>query len=254
MLRKLASLVFLAASLAPAAAAGPYEITVPVDGLSPARRPALVDALRRHLGEDPREVELTARSVTFVAGGRSATQLVRLSSLEAAVADAGGRLARERFRLRPQEVGLTVSAVGGLSLAALDRALARIEGPSVTPFGTILDGARVVRVVRLDGPLDLAGLERTLAAAGARLDDLAWSHWHHGFGLESDGPGPHSHHAGATDAIVGEGGGRALRAQRVASTASSSSTRSKSSDGGNGFVSREVGPAPSVSSRTSADA
>lgn len=254
MLRDLVPAALLAATFAPGAAAGPYEITLPVDGLSPARRPALVDALTRHLGEAPREVELSPRTLTFVAGGLSATQLVRLTALEAAVAEAGGRVARERFRLRPQEVGLTVSARSSLSLPALDLALGRIEGASVAPFGTVVDGARLVRVVRVGGPLDLGALERSLAEAGARLDDLAWSHWDRGFGLECDGSPSHSHHAGSTDAIVAGPADGTKPGQSGASTPSSSSIRSSSTEGPNGFVSSDVGPAPSESSRTSAEA
>lgn len=179
----LAAFLTLTCAAAPAFA-GPFHLTLPVDGLTAAHSDALITALKGKLGKrSVHAPKVSAGSLEFYGGGEGPKSLVRLSSIQAAVKAAGLTTTPATWTLKAQTVGVTVSTAKPMSTADLRKAFAGLAEVS----GTLLDRRVLVVVIHLEEPVAFAALTKHLAAHGVTVDDLVWGHWGYGWGFEQKG-------------------------------------------------------------------
>ena len=107
--------------------------------------------------------------MSFYGGGRGPRSLLRLSELNAALRQLGLALEPEAWVLRPQELGLSLSASGPVSSQRIRALLESL--PGVKQIGSLLDARRLCVVVE--------------------LEDMVWGHWGRGFKIF--GEGAHRH-------------------------------------------------------------
>jgi hypothetical protein len=177
---------------APAAKGGPFLVELPVSGLTPAHEETVATFFENRFGRNVLELTCREGVLSFYFGGQGPKALLRLSDAEAVLKKADLAVDPQAWVLEPQEVGLYVRAAEGIGDKGLKDALATVPGrPEV--LGFLIDGERACVVVDLAVDVAFTEFENALQKSGVAIKDLAWGHWHHGFGISRPGEDSHRH-------------------------------------------------------------
>ena len=187
----LAAAVLCAAGAA--AFAGPYHVELPVRGLTAEHLDEVRKALSDAMGRNVLQVKCTDGVLSFHAGGEGPKALLRMGDLSKALAKAKLRLDPDSWMLKPQAIGLCVTADKGISVKQLREVLQGIKGVDLKVLGSILDGTRLCVVVELEKEAAYETLRKGLESSGVTIVDLVWGHWKYGWNIGD----PHSHEVGA---------------------------------------------------------
>ena len=161
---------------------GPFAVVLPVPGLKPDQREAVVAALDEVFGRhEAIDVTCGEGQLQFFFGGSGPQSLLRLGKLQEALGKLDLKLEPRSWVLEPQEVGLYLSAKKGMGGKALHKTLEAAAGGDAKVIGMLLDGSRCCLVLDVKKPLDLAKFEKALFDAGLDLEDFAWGHWLYGW-------------------------------------------------------------------------
>jgi hypothetical protein len=177
-------------------ALGPFMFTIPVVGIDEDSLPALVVAFQDVLGNrNFLHPEVKDGELLFYGGGGGPKALLRLEQVTEAIKLAGFKSNRSRWRLKPQMLGISLSAKDGIKTSEVIAALKAIKEISVED--SLLIGDRTYHVVHLGSAIHYGDLVANISKSKLELDDLLWGHWKYGWEIEEDEHG-HGHDMGMT--------------------------------------------------------
>ena len=158
---------------------GDYHIEIPIAGLTADQQAEVELALQELVPKVGlvSKVVCDAGVLSFRTGRKSAESLLFLSDIEKALAKLKLDVDPETWTLRPQTLGLAISAEKG---ANLERILVVLGSAR----GTLLHGTRLLLVVELEEETDYAVLRAALEEEGVQIDDLVWGHWFYGWEIK----------------------------------------------------------------------
>ena len=175
---------------------GPFMFTIPVVGIDEDSLPALVVAFQDVLGNrNFLHPEVKDGELLFYGGGGGPKALLRLEQVTEAIKLAGFKSNRSRWRLKPQMLGISLSAKDGIKTSEVIAALKAIKEVSVED--SLLIGDRTYHVVHLGSAIHYGDLVANISESKLELDDLLWGHWKYGWEIEEDEHG-HGHDMGMT--------------------------------------------------------
>ena len=164
---------------------GPFMFTIPVEGISEDSLPALEDAFQDVLGDrNFLHPEVKEGELLFYGGGGGPKALLRIEQVTEAITLAGFKSNRSRWRLKPQMLGISLSAKDGIKTSEVIAALKAIKEISVED--SLLIGDRTYHVIHLDSAIHYSDLVANISESKLELDDLLWGHWKYGWEIEED--------------------------------------------------------------------
>ena len=183
------AVVVIAAFLASAAGAlaGPYRVTLPVEGLDRGSLPALTTALRAELGK-PYRVGQRGGVLQY---GASPHGLLRLSDMLGAVGEAGLSVDTDSWMLKPQGLAIQVSCKQARKDTALDKLIAAFPDARIRVIGRLEEQGHAFIVLRLSDSVDYTAFSKHLGAQGVQLQDIVWAHWDLVWGFDYGEHVPH---------------------------------------------------------------
>ena len=170
------------------AAAGPYRVTVPVQGLTSKDIPRLLAAFDSDLRGQLFKVKERGGVLDFHVDPRVR---VRLSEVVAAAEGAGLSVDPGSCVLAAQGIGLELSGGDARSEAEVDELLRSFPGGRIRVGGRFAEGERHLLVVRLVDQVDYSELRDHLAEANMTLVDIVWGHWDLMWGIHFEERLPH---------------------------------------------------------------
>jgi len=175
---------------------GPFMFTIPVVGISEDSLPALEVAFHEVLGDrNFLHPEIKDGELHFYGGGGGPKALLSLEKVTTAVNQAGFKVDRSVWRLKPQMLGISLSSKDGVKTTEVIAALEAIE--EVSFEDSLLIGDRTYHVIHLGRAIHYSDLVAGIGESKLELDDLLWGHWKYGWEIEEDEHG-HSHDMGMT--------------------------------------------------------
>ncbi len=182
--------VVIAAFLASAASvlAGPYRVTLPVQGLDRGSLPALETALRAEVGDRAYRIAQSRGVLHF---GAKPEGFLRLSDLVGAVGEAGLKVDTASWMLKPQGLAIQVSCERARKDTALDELIAAFPEARIRVIGRLQEQERTCIVLRLSDSVDYTAFRKYLSAQRVQLRDIVWAHWDLVWGFDYGEHVPH---------------------------------------------------------------
>ena len=179
-----------------AALAGPFQVSLPVEGLTAAHGPQIEKLFEERFGRNVLQFSVKDGLLEFLAGGESAKSLLQLSAVAEALAGLDLKIQTESWLLKAQEIGFQVSSADGISERELQQILESFEGAEVELLGSLLWKSSLIAVVHVHTEIDLSALRKHLESRSVAIDDLVWGHWKYGWKIGAK-DGGHGHAMGA---------------------------------------------------------
>jgi hypothetical protein len=180
----------------PSVVTGPFLFSIPVVGISENALPALEDAFDEVIGErNCLQPEVKDGELHFYSGGGGPKALLSLEQVTEAINQAGFKVDRTLWRLKPQMLGISLSSKEGVKTAGVIAALRAIEEVSVED--SLLIGDTTYHVIHLGRAINYSDFVAGIGESKLEVDDLLWGHWKYGWEIEEDEHG-HSHDMGMT--------------------------------------------------------
>ena len=169
------------------ASAGPFHISLPIEGLEDENLPAIKELFGQRFGRKVQHLVVKDGMLEFYAGGESAHAILRLEEVIDAVEAAGLAVDMSSWLLKPQEVGVYVVANSIMTASQLEKAIESFDNATVKVMGILLDENRMCVVLHFSREIDYAAFDRTLKETGILIRGLCWGHWKYGWSFELEG-------------------------------------------------------------------
>lgn len=176
--------------------AGPFHMSLPVNGLKAQHGPQVERVFRERFGHNILQLSVKDGLLEFFAGGEGPRSLLHLSAIADALAELELKLETGSWLLKPQEIGFQVRSATGINEQDLKQLFESFEGAEVELIGSLLWKSHMIVVVHVHGEVDLSALREHLRNGSVAIDDQVWGHWQHGWKIGTEA-GRHGHQMGA---------------------------------------------------------